>query len=91
MKGGRSPTVPQRVQRELRQCVAAIRDMVGILIATATALAVNKRRDIPESKWKERALLAEMWVVGIVVAGSSIASLVSAIRWLAGLWSHFSD
>jgi hypothetical protein len=90
VKGGRSPTVPQRVQRGLRQCAAAIRDMAVIWIATATALAVNEGRDTPGSKWKELALIAELWAVGIVVAGSTIASLVSAIRWLAGWWSHFS-
>jgi len=84
VKGGRSPTVPQRVQRELRQCAAAIRDMAVIWIATATASAVNEGREKPGSKWEERALVAEMWVIGSVIAGSMIASLVSAIRWLFG-------
>lgn len=84
VKGGRSPTVPQLGLRELHQFVAAIRDMLVIWIATVTASAVNERREKPRSKWKERALIAEMWVIGLVVAGSMIASVVSAIRWLFG-------
>ena len=63
VRGGRLPTAPQRVQRGLRQCAAAIRDMAVIWIATATVSAVNEGREQPRSKWKERALIAEMWVI----------------------------
>jgi len=37
-----------------------------------------------EPKWKDRALAIEFWLATAVVAGSFVAGLVSAVRYLIG-------
>lgn len=37
-----------------------------------------------ESKWKSRAIALEFWLLKLLVAGSFVAGLVSAVRYLLG-------
>jgi len=46
--------------------------------------ACNSRRMTPEPNWRDRARAVEYWLAAAIVAGSFVAGLVSAVRYLTG-------
>lgn len=46
--------------------------------------ACHARRMNHERNWRDRALAIEFWLLSALVAGSLVAGLVSAVRYLAG-------